>query len=335
VLWRRTYANTGAAKSGQTQPGSGTTPTLMGERYVAITDNDDPINVVVARRGDGRVVCTEPLFEKGASSTDQSLIATNSLIVAENNFGYSSPTATENGHTTSLGLQRVDVEDGRCRTVWRSRESAPSAVAKLSLAAGLVYTYTKPARDDGQDAWYLTALDVRTGKTAFQRLAGEGLEFNNNYAPITWGPTARPTSACWAASSRGATALGRSRRCCAGPAASAPTRCCAMGACCASRGAAAGNRSTSDRDRPDFAKNGPMSGYRIRPMGIQGIPMSEPNVSDLVFRDLDPDTPPGRAFDDAWEAALREELEKLRPVRPGPRVIPAADAGDRPPRRGR
>jgi hypothetical protein len=188
IQWRSPYANTGATKSGQTQPGSGTTPTLMGERYVAITDNDDPINVVVARRGDGRVVCTEPLFEKGASSTDQSLIATDSLIVAENNFGYSSPTATENGHTTSPGLQRVDVEDGRCRTVWRSRESAPSAVAKLSLAAGLVYTYTKPARDDGQDAWYLTALDVRTGKTAFQRLAGEGLGFNNNYAPITLGP---------------------------------------------------------------------------------------------------------------------------------------------------
>ena len=63
--------------------------------------------------------------------------------------------------------------------------------------------------------------------------------------------------------------------------------------------------------------------------------MSERNVSDLVFRDLDPDTPPGRAFDDAWEAALREELEKLRPVRPAPRVIPAADTGDRPARRGR
>ena len=59
---------------------------------------------------------------------------------------------------------------------------------KLSLAAGLVYTYTKPARADGQDAWYLTALDVRTGATAFRRLGGEGLGFNNNYAPITLGP---------------------------------------------------------------------------------------------------------------------------------------------------
>ena len=188
VQWRTAYANTGATKSGQTQPGSGTTPTLMGERYVAITDNDDPIKVVVARRADGGVVCTEPLFAKGASSTDQSLIATDSIIVAENNFGYSSPTATEHGHTTSPGLQRVDVENGRCRTVWRSHESAPSAVPKLSLAAGLLYIYAKPARDDGQDAWYLTALDVRTGRTVFRRLGGEGLGFNNNYAPITLGP---------------------------------------------------------------------------------------------------------------------------------------------------
>ena len=56
--------------------------------------------------------------------------------------------------------------------------------------------------------------------------------------------------------------------------------------------------------------------------------MSEPTVSDLVFRDLDPDIPPGRTFDDRWEASLREELEKLRAVRPAPRVIPAADAAD-------
>jgi hypothetical protein len=63
--------------------------------------------------------------------------------------------------------------------------------------------------------------------------------------------------------------------------------------------------------------------------------MSEPSVSDLVFRDLEQDSPQGRAFDDAWEASLREELEKLRPVRPSPRVIPAADSGERAGRRQR
>jgi hypothetical protein len=53
------------------------------------------------------------------------------------------------------------------------------------------------------------------------------------------------------------------------------------------------------------------------------------SVSDLVFRDLSHDdaaTPPER--DDAWQARLREELDKLRPRRPGPRVVPATSAAE-------
>jgi hypothetical protein len=72
--------------------------------------------------------------------------------------------------------------------VWRSAERAPSVVAKLSRGSGLVYTYTKDPRGDGEDAWYLTALDFGTGATRFKRLAGEGLGFNNNYAPVSIGP---------------------------------------------------------------------------------------------------------------------------------------------------
>ncbi len=37
-------------------------------------------------------------------------------------------------------------------------------------------------------AWYLTALDFRTGRTVYRRLAGTGFAFNNNYAPVTLGP---------------------------------------------------------------------------------------------------------------------------------------------------
>ena len=65
---------------------------------------------------------------------------------------------------------------------------APSVVPKLSLGNGLVYTYTKPLRSDGKDAWYFTALDFRTGKLAYMRLAGVGLGYNNNFAPVTLGP---------------------------------------------------------------------------------------------------------------------------------------------------
>jgi hypothetical protein len=61
-------------------------------------------------------------------------------------------------------------------------------VPKLSLGNGLVYAYTKPPRTDGIDAWYLTVLSFRSGKTVYQRLAGTGLGYNSNYAPISVGP---------------------------------------------------------------------------------------------------------------------------------------------------
>ena len=57
---------------------SGTTPTLIGKGRVAITDNADPMNVVVYRRkasSRGKEICHEPVFDAGASATDQSLIA--------------------------------------------------------------------------------------------------------------------------------------------------------------------------------------------------------------------------------------------------------------------
>ncbi len=194
TVWRHGYPNDGAVKPGQTQAGSGTTPTIMGGgRYVAITDNADPVHVIVLQRRvqprGRRVVCRRRIFHAGASSTDQSLIGAGRTLIAENNFGYK-VTATENGGVTARGLERIDLDrDGRgCRKVWHSSVRAPSVVPKVSATAGLVYTYTKPERKDNQDAWYLTALDFDTGRTVWRRLSGEGLGYNNNYAPITLAP---------------------------------------------------------------------------------------------------------------------------------------------------
>jgi hypothetical protein len=194
VTWRQTYPNIGLVKPGQTEDGSGTTPNLMGANYVAITDNADPMDVVVYRRAKrvsgSRVVCTVPVFSAGSSSTDNSLIGTGRSIVVENNYGYTGPSATLNGASTAQGIERVDInkEGTGCAPVWYSAERAPSAVPKLSLAAGLVYAYTKPPRSDGIDAWYLTALSFRSGETVYERLAGTGLGFNSNYAPVSVGP---------------------------------------------------------------------------------------------------------------------------------------------------
>ena len=47
---------------------------------------------------------------------------------------------------------------------------------------------TKPPTADGTDPWYFTAVDWRTGQVIYKRLAGTGLGFNNNWAPVTLGP---------------------------------------------------------------------------------------------------------------------------------------------------
>jgi hypothetical protein len=234
VSWRVVYPNSGVHKPGQSDAGSGTTPTLMGSSWVAITDNADPMNVVVYRRAiklkgpkktkkrgrsarrrakakwkaKARKVCSAPVFGKGASATDNSLIGTNRSLIVENNYGYQISLGNLSGGVTAPGLTRIDVVKKkpkkrgkarkgkkrkrpakfRCRQVWVSSERAPSVVPKLSLANGLVYTYTHEPRADGIDAWYLTALDFRTGRTVYRRLAGTGFGFNNNYAPVTLGP---------------------------------------------------------------------------------------------------------------------------------------------------
>jgi hypothetical protein len=191
ATWREVYPNDGVKKSGQSQAGSGTTPTLIGSDLVAITDNADPVDILVYKRAatiDGpRLVCKQAVFEKGKSSTDQSLVATQTSIVTENNFGYAGPQSTEQGGTVEGGVERVDLDPrGGCHKVWHNDAKAPTSVPKLSAGNGLVYVWTKPEGD--ADAWYLTAIDFRTGKTVYSRLAGEGLGFNNNYAPVTIGP---------------------------------------------------------------------------------------------------------------------------------------------------
>jgi hypothetical protein len=191
--WREGYDNVGYRKRGQADDGSGTTPTLMGEDYVAIADNANPMNVMVYRRGERargepRLVCKQPVFRPGASATDNSLVVTDRSIVVENNFGFSGPDSVSRGRLTAPGIERVDLDrDGSgCHTAWRSREVSPSVVPKLSLANGLLYAYTKTR--DRDDPWYLTAIDFRRGATVYRRRAGFGRGYNNHYAPITLGP---------------------------------------------------------------------------------------------------------------------------------------------------
>ncbi len=96
IVWKKRYPNSGIVKPSQVNAGSGTTPTLMDNGYVAITDNADPMNVIVYRRerklhGAKREVCRQPVFEPGASATENSLITAGRSLIVENNYGYQDP----------------------------------------------------------------------------------------------------------------------------------------------------------------------------------------------------------------------------------------------------
>ena len=79
-----------------------------------------------------------------------------------------------------------------CRVAWTNNSIAPTSVPKASLGNGLLYVYTKPdlgsPASNAADAWYFTAIDIRTGKTAWSRLTGTGIQWNNHYAAIYLGP---------------------------------------------------------------------------------------------------------------------------------------------------
>lgn len=190
VTWRQVYDRGNRLKPGNLSQGSGTTPTLLGKRWVAINDNADPrTKVLVYDRRKGvakRLHCAIPVLAKNAGTTDNSLVAVDKSFIIENNYGYAGPMSTLLGKTTTPGLARVKVKRKGCRVAWTNNSIAPSSVAKASLGNGLLYAYTKPK--NAVDAWYFTAIDIRTGKTVWSRLTGTGIQWNNHYAAIYLGP---------------------------------------------------------------------------------------------------------------------------------------------------
>jgi hypothetical protein len=222
VVWKSKYRNTGVQKPGQFNAGSGTTPTLLwpsGKRkkgtqpgYVAITDNADPMNVVVYRtpgrlaRRQKRVVCTVPVFQKGASATENSLTGMGRSLYVENNYGYDLqkwndvisgpagplPIGGDRSLVSEPGVARIDIKaDGSgCRKVWTNTEvRAPSVVPKGNSRNGLLYFYEnlKDPQVSDSDPWYWTAVDRRTGKVVWKQMAGYGGLYNNHYAGIALG----------------------------------------------------------------------------------------------------------------------------------------------------
>ena len=210
VRWRELYDRGTSRRKGTINQGSGTTPTLMSDRYVTITDNaDERMNLLVFKRRDNplgqRLVCSVPIFEAGHSVTDNSMIAIGRSIIVENNAGFSNAMDQTDWSNAGGGLVRVDVraDESGCDVVWESPERAPSSVPKLSLNSGVAYFYTYEHREDGINDWFLLGLDYRTGETVVKLYTGSGKDYDNNWSPITLAPD----GTAYVGTSRGIVAL--------------------------------------------------------------------------------------------------------------------------------
>jgi hypothetical protein len=193
VVWKVRYDRGAHRKVGQINQGSGTTPTMLGRNYVAITDNADPrmhVNVYDRRdevRG-SRLVCSVPVFGKGASASENSLVGWDGGLVVENNSGYLNPTTRVGGAAQPGGLTKVVVGRHGCRVAWTNPVLSPSVVPKLARGNGLLYLYSPQPTAPGVDTWYLTVVDWRTGRTVARVRTGTGPAYDNAWAPITIGP---------------------------------------------------------------------------------------------------------------------------------------------------
>jgi hypothetical protein len=200
--WRQEYDRGTSVKPGAISQGSGTTPTLLDVpqagsypvKLVAITDNaDSQVNLVVCERLTGEPVCKHPLFDRGYSASENSVIGYGRSFIVENNYSHSGTSFFAPDPRSHPGVTRIELNEDctACELVWESQEASQTVVPKLSVGNGLVYLYTRlegPLVPDGVVAWYFTAVDFETGETVYKVFAGTGRRWNNSYAPITLGP---------------------------------------------------------------------------------------------------------------------------------------------------
>jgi hypothetical protein len=165
------YDNDKRVKPGHLNAGSGTTPTLVDDRFVAIVDNaPNQVNLNVFRQKDGTLVSKLPLFEPGKGAVENSVVAYEDSLVVGNTYGYVDP-FVEN--ETAGGLMRFDYEPTKgqylAREGWPAvgHVDAKTATPKLSTAHGLLYIYTRDMEQADYHDWQLTALDFRTGWRVF------------------------------------------------------------------------------------------------------------------------------------------------------------------------
>ena len=165
------YPNDGTQKKGQLNDGSGTTPTLMDDRFVIIADNDSlQINVNIYSQKDGHLVGRHSVFAKDSSACENSIVAYKNSLFIGNTSNYIDPF---DYNDTPGGIDRFDYDEQTGKFArkenWPAEDiDAKTATPKMSTATGVIYVYNREEEsDDGHHDWQMTAIDYETGRKVF------------------------------------------------------------------------------------------------------------------------------------------------------------------------
>ena len=176
-------------KSGQMVQGSGSGTALVDANLVAIADNAEPrMHVAFHDRSTGAEVCKSAVFDGGESSTETMLVPSGDGVVVTNDHGADSWRSSILGFAATGGIAQIDHSEGACRVAWTSDKVGAGVRPVVSWANGLLYSHTKRSTAWGVSAWYLTALDARTGKFAFEARTGTGFPGANSSGYVMLSP---------------------------------------------------------------------------------------------------------------------------------------------------
>ena len=203
VVWRAGYDHSvDKSQLGQLCVGSGTSPTILGGgKYVTINDSATPMKVLVFRTatklkpGQRRLIGSTPVFaDLAGQAAANSILGYRDSMVIQNSYGHSDAYDKDGflRSTDSLpGLERIDIKPGGkgLRKVWVNDEVTSVNLPKLSTQTGLIYVIDRQDDEASVDVYYWTAVDFRTGKVVWRKMAGRGVAWDSYFAPSSLGPT--------------------------------------------------------------------------------------------------------------------------------------------------
>ncbi|MBA2954802.1 hypothetical protein GON03_10735 [Nocardioides sp. MAH-18] len=164
----------------------GAAPVVLRSGLVAVADNRDPrLQVVLHRADTGEVKCRAEVFDDGSGAADGGLVAAGDDVVVTNAHGYAGPLSTILGRTTDRGVATVSAD---CAMRWTLELDVPSGAPAVSTDDGLVYVWSKRHSWLGVDAWYLSAIELRSGRLVWARRVGLNGLHDNHGGSVVLGP---------------------------------------------------------------------------------------------------------------------------------------------------